>query len=433
MRSIIQFISAKPFLARAFELGRLVAITGLSQILVQLVGFLCAILVIRMLAPTEYALYILMNTMLGTMAVLADGGISSGVTSEGGKVWRDREKLGVVLATGLNLRKKFGLISLIVAIPALLFLLRTHETQWLTSLLIVLAVIVSFYSTLTGSMLQIAPKLQQDIAPLQKNMVQANVLRLLMLGASLVFFPFAFIAVLASGLPQLWANRRLRAISLPYANWKQDSDHIVRRQIMTFVKRLLPGSIYYCISGQITIWLISIFGSTTALAQVGALTRLTMVLSLFNIMVNMLIIPRFARLTDNKSILLAWYMRIHFYLIAFCAMVVFAAWIFPEEVLWILGDHYKGLNYELLLSIIGSCLNLIVGINFALNASRGWLLNPVITICLGIAGITGGVLLLDISTLRGVLLFNIFTGVVGLFVHPLFGFLKIITKRAVYD
>jgi hypothetical protein len=49
-------------------------------------------------------------------------------------------------------------------------------------------------------------------------------------------------------------------------------------------------------------------------------------------------------------------------------------------------------------------------------------------ISVGIAGIICGVLLVDVSTLRGVLHFNIFTGVVGLLIHPLFGFLKIVWK-----
>ena len=54
-----------------------------------------------------------------------------------------------------------------------------------------------------------------------------------------------------------------------------------------------------------------------------------------------------------------------------------------------------------------------------------------IGISLGIAGIIGGLLLVDVSTLRGVLYFNIFTGIVGLFIHPLFGILKIFRDRSV--
>lgn len=85
----------------------MIFITGGAQVLVQLTGLISGILIIRLLPTNEYAFYTLANTMLGTLAVLAGGGISTGGMSEGGKVWRDKARLGGVLATGLKLRRKF--------------------------------------------------------------------------------------------------------------------------------------------------------------------------------------------------------------------------------------------------------------------------------------------------------------------------------------
>ena len=65
---------------------KLIFVTGSAQIIVQATGLFCGILVIRLLPVNEYALYTLANTMLGTMTVLADSGISSGVMAQGGKV-----------------------------------------------------------------------------------------------------------------------------------------------------------------------------------------------------------------------------------------------------------------------------------------------------------------------------------------------------------
>lgn len=414
--------------ARASEWGKLISITGTSQALVQAVGLISGILVIRLLPTTEYALYVLANTMLGTMTVLADGGISTGVVSRGGSVWKDREKLGVVLATGLDLRRKFAVVSLLVSIPLMVVLLLNHDAGVLTCILITLAVVPAFVSALSGSLLQVAPRLKQDVIPLVKNQLMSNVMRLALLAASLVFVPLAFIAILASGIPQIWANFNLRRMSLPYANWRQKPDIKVRQEIMRFVKRMLPASVYYCVSGQITIWLISIFGSTMAIAQVGALTRLAMLLGIVNMVLNMLVVPRFARLVDTKA-LLDRYVKIQSGLIVVCGIAVIGVWLFSQQILWILGADYSGLSYELLLAIVGSCLNLIVGFNAVLNSSRGWLLHPVIAISFGVLSIVVGVILIDVSTLRGVLLFNIFTGVAGLFIHPLFGVVKIINKK----
>lgn len=89
-----------------FTIIKLFIVTGGAQILIQAIGFISGIMVIRLLSPQEYAYYVLANTVLGTMVVLADGGVSSGVMSQGAKVWQDKIKLGLVFSTGIHLRKK---------------------------------------------------------------------------------------------------------------------------------------------------------------------------------------------------------------------------------------------------------------------------------------------------------------------------------------
>src|SRR5436853_1163 len=139
MKGLVQRIYSNTNYIKAIEWGKHISITGSAQIVVQAIGFISGILVIRLLQTNEYALYTLANTMLGTMIILADGGISAGVMAQGGKVWQDREKLGVVLATGLNLRKKFATASLLIATPILLFLLQRHGASWLMAILVIAA------------------------------------------------------------------------------------------------------------------------------------------------------------------------------------------------------------------------------------------------------------------------------------------------------
>jgi O-antigen/teichoic acid export membrane protein len=424
LKSHVQRLSADGWLVKAYEWGKLFTVTGLSQLVVQSLGFVCGILVIRLLPTHEFALYVLANTMVGTLSVLADGGISTGVTSQGGKVWMDREKLGGVVATGFDLRKKFAAASLLIAIPAAILLLQTHHASWLMTFIIVLTIIISFFASLSGALLQVAPKLHQDILPLQQNQVMNNVMRLLVSTLTVTIFPFAFVAILANGLSQVWANLRLKKISDRYSDWSQKPDPAVRTEILKFVRKILPGSIYFCVSGQISIWLISMFGSTASIAQVGALSRLTMILTLLSSSINLLIVPRFARLTQDKDVVSGYYLKIQMLLLTASALFVSTSWFFSTEILWLLGARYANLETELVLATIGSCLNLVVGINYILNSSRGWLMSPLVVISAGIAGIIAGVSLIDVSTLRGVLLFNIFTGVVGLFIHPMFGIWK---------
>ncbi|GHV58611.1 hypothetical protein FACS1894182_11370 [Bacteroidia bacterium] len=428
--SVIQKLKNKitnhPHYGKAKHWTKLVTITGSAQILVQAVGFISGILVIRLLPVDEYALYTLANTMLGTMTILSDGGISTGVMAQGGKVWQDKPKLGAVLVTGLDLRRKFAGFSLIVSLPILAYLLLHHGATWITTILITVSLIPAFYAALSDNLLQIPVKLHQAIAPLQRNQVEVGVGRLLLTGITLFAFPWAFVAIVASGIPRIWGNVRLRRIASGFVDKKTEVDVEEKKEILKVVKKILPGSIYYAISGQITVWLISIFGQTTSVAQLGALGRLSAILSLFSAIFSILVIPRFARLEKNKIKLLKTYLWMFFAWLLVILFVFSIVYLFPNQILWILGGNYAKLNLELLLCIIGSCIMLIAGYAFSTYTSRGWVLNPLISISVSILSVIIGILLFDMSSLKGVLIYNIFLAIIQLIMNNTYLFYKVL-------
>ena len=410
---------------RILTWAKLVSITGASQLLIQGLSFVSGILIIRLLPTNEYGLYTLANTMLGTMLILADGGITTGVMSQGGKVWQDREKLGTVLATGLDLRRKFAVISLLVALPALLYLLRHHGASWLMTMLIAASLIPAFFTALSGTLLEIVPRLVQNVVPIQKIQVWGNTGRLFLLILSVFSFPLAYVAILAAGLPQIWTNKQLRKLSAEYADDSKQPSTEIRKQVFTTVKRILPEAIYYCLSGQITIWLISIYGSTAAVAQVGALGRVAIIFTILNNLLSVLIIPRFARLPENARLLFTRYVQTLVVMILAAGLIITATWLASPQILLVLGPKYAGLPKELVLVVIGAGINFISGSCFFTCTSRGWVINPLISISISLSGILLGIFLLDISTLKGVLIFNIFVSIPTVLMHIIYGFLRI--------
>ena len=425
MKPLVQRMYSNAFYVKVFEWFKLISITGSSQLLIQALGLVSGILVIRLLPTQEYALYTLANTMLGTMMVLADGGIATSVMAQGGKVWQSRERLGAVLATGFDLRKKFAVAALLIAIPLLLYLLRQHDAGWLTSLLIVASLIPAFFTTLSGNLFTVGPALHQTIAPLQKIQVGISAGRLLMLLLTLFVFPWAYIAIFAASLPQIWGNLHLRKISTAYADWDQKPDPAIQKDILAFVKRILPGSIYYCISGQITVWLISVFGTTTAVAQIGALGRLSITLNLFSGVFGTLIIPRFARLATDRRLLFRRFMQMVLGLIVLFVTIVLIVSMMPRQLLWVLGKNYSGLENELILSVAASCISLFAGLLFTISTSRNWAINPLISIPLTVFAIISGALLIDISSLAGILKFNLFVSSTEVLIYVIYCVLKI--------
>jgi O-antigen/teichoic acid export membrane protein len=386
--------------------GKLISITGSAQLIVQVVGFTCGILIVRLLPVQEYAFYTLANTMLGTMTVLSDGGISTGVMSQGGKVWQDKDKLGVVLATGLHLRRKFSVWSLAVAVPILFYLLIHNNASWLTAFLITASLIPAFYAALSDSLLEIVPKLHQSILPLQKNQVAVGTGRLLLTSLTMFIFPWAFIAVLAAGLPRIWGNIQLRKIVYGLADKKLKMDKVVQTEVLSIVKRRMPESIYYCLSGQINIWLISIFGTTAALASLGALGRFSMITSLFLVMFSTLIVPRFARFANDRRRLRNKALSVIAVLFVLCFFIISIAFIFSNQFLWILGESYYGLNQEFILIISAGCLSMFQGVFFSINSAKGWIISPILYILVSISTTVLSLFLVDISTLEGVIIFK---------------------------
>lgn len=407
------------------EWCRLVAATGSAQVVIQGIGFACGILIIRLLPTEEYALYTLANTMLGTLVVLADGGITNSLMAQGGKVWKDQKKLGSILVTGYVLRKRIALYSLVIALPVLFFLLRHHNFSHITALLVIISIVPAFIATLSGSLLAVSPQLHQSILPLKKIEILASLGRLSLLLTVLFSFPWAYIALVVAGVPQIWANFRIRRISRQFVDWKQEFSVEVYKNTMSFVRRIIPSSIFYSLSGQLTIWLISIFGSTTAVAQIGALGRLSMILSLFNVLFVTLVIPRFARLPLDRNVLLKKFLLMQIGLLMLFAPIVAIVAVFPEYFLMILGDRYSDLSKELVLSVLSGCISLLAGLIFTIASSRNWAINPLISIPLTTLAIIAGVVWIDISTLSGILWFNIFVAFFEFLVYLVFIFINI--------
>lgn len=409
--------------------GKLISVTGSAQIIVHAVGFASGVLIIRLLPVQEYAFYTLANTVLGAMTILSDGGISTGVMAQGGKVWEDKQKLGKVLVTGLQMRKKFAVVSMVISLPILLYLLMHNGASWLTSFLIILSIIPAFLAALSDSLLEIPVKLNQSIVPLQKNQISVSLGRLLLVASTIFIFPFAYISILTGGISRIYGNIRLKKVANIFADTSQLEDVLVKNEISKIVKRSLPGLIYYCFSGQISIWIISIFGNATSIAQIGALGRITSVLSLLMVVFSILIVPRFARIQNQPQKLLRHYSEILFsFLIIFLFLVGFIS-LFSDQILWVLGNNYKDLNNELILLIIGSSLTMIMAAALALYLSRGWILTYYISISASLFPIISGCYFFDISTLKGILHLNIFVALVQMVLHVFYGYYKIIKLK----
>lgn len=411
--------------ANIVQWTKLISITGSAQVIIQIVSFACGIFIIRNLSVAEYAIYTLANTMLGAMTILADGGIVIGVTAEGGKVWNDKDKLGSVITSGMNLRKKFAVASVFIAGAVLIYLLMHNKVSWYYSILILLSLIPVFYANLIDSLLEVAPKLHQDIKPLQENHIMANLGRLLLTIPLVFFIPFTPVAIIASGIPRIIANFKLKKISNKFITPNQEENLPTKKNILNMVKRIMPVEVYNIFSTNITVWILSVLGATTAIAQVGALFRIGAVLSFFTVIINTIIVPRYSRLHESKNDLLVKMFQIQVLVISFSLVIIFFTWLFSGQIIWFLGANYKNLDTELVLTVIIFCLNIVSTLIYTLCRSRGWVINPILNIGINLLSIVLGAFLFDVKSLKGILIFNIIVSAVLVFMHGLYSFFKL--------
>jgi O-antigen/teichoic acid export membrane protein len=410
--------------ARLTGLARAGATYGGAQMLVQAINLALGLYIVRSLGTAEFALYTLCNAMLGMMSLLADGGVASAVMAQGGKVWRERTRLGAVVATGLSLRRQLSLASMLIALPILGYLLHQHGAAGLEAALLIAVVLFGFALALSGTLWNVAPSLHQRIADISRiHLVQAS-LRGLAVIASIWALPAAAAVMAASSLAQLWANLRMRRLSAAVADVEQPLDRTVRSDMLTVVRRTLPVAVYHSFSSQITVWLISFLGTTTALAQVGALGRISQILMILPILLNGIVVPRFARLGAAPGALLGLYFGLLGGLAALGVLATAAVALLPSQVLWLLGPTYADLEAELVLAVAGAALALVSGAAYVLSSARGWFLPPSIAVASGVVGQVAAVLVLDVSSVAGALAMPIIASVPPLLVFVVYFVVK---------
>lgn len=392
--------------------------TTAAQAAVQGLGFAAGILVVRSLSPREYAFYTIATAGLGTMTVLTDSGIGSSVLALGGAVWEDRARLGAVLATGIHLRRRFARLALALGVPLMALLVHRQGASWTESILVAGSVVPVFLATVTGHLLEAVPRLHQLLAPLQLVQVAANAGRLLLIAVLVPFWPLAALASLVAALPQWCANLRLRSMADQRVNWRVSSDPQIAARIASQVRRTAPGAIYYALSGQLTVWLISLFGHANSVAAVGALGRLTTLLSVLGTVFSTLVVPRFARIpagaTDRVH---RRYAQAQIIFIAVCSVPVAALALLPGPALAILGPHYSGLGREAMLMAVASVCTLVCGAAYTLGAARGIVAPPILTLPSTILLQVLLVAVLPLGTVAGVIWVGILSAVGQWIVH----------------
>jgi O-antigen/teichoic acid export membrane protein len=385
-----------------------------AQGLVQLAGVAAGILLVRTLPVREFALYTLALSVTTFFTFLSDLGSTGSLVHFFHRAARKGEEFRPYLAAVLSLRRLgflVGAAAVAVAFPRAAAA-KGYES---TEIALVLAVIlVTVWFQIGAALRLLALRLADRYGVSYRAEVAGAVLRLL-LTAALVAAALlrAWIGMLASAVGTA-ATALLAARDGGVPRPPEETDlRPYRRRVLRYLLPTLPSALYFSVQGPLVVWLAATFGATRNIAEVGALSRLGMIVGLFSSLSGVVFLPRLARITDER----AWrvrYLQFGGALAAITLALLAAAALFPGPLLWILGAKYSGLHRELVLVVAGAGLTLLDGYAVGVNLARSWsrwqglaMLSLVAVQALLVAA-------LPLSTTQGVLTFNLLSSAAAL-------------------
>ena len=383
------------------------------QGLAQLIGFAAGIVVVRLLPVQDYAIYTIANSMQGALVVLADSGVASAAIGIGGRVWQNPVRLGQVIDAARATIKVTGALIVIPALLTFVLLLSRHGAS--VGQAMVLAALLAASSALAvfNSVDLVAARLGGSTRFIQLLSLGASGMRLAATAIAAAFglrVETAISALVVASGAQYWAT----------AHWLRGKvgrdaprDPSAAAELKSVAVRQFPNSLNYVFQGQISIWLLSIFGSSAGLADLGAVTRIGAIFAVLMATMQNVIVPVYARCQDPSRL-----GRLYLQILAGFAGLVLAPVVLvavaPQPVLWILGPQYAHLPAELVLAVLSASIGSLVSLAWMLNAYRAWFPPSRIWIPLELSAQIAVVLLIGVSTVSQVLMVAICSGLIML-------------------
>jgi O-antigen/teichoic acid export membrane protein len=419
-------------LAQARRWAKVLSAFFTAQVLTQLLGLSAGLVLVRTMPVHEFALYTLALSVVTFFTFVSDLGSTSSLLYFFHRTGGEGEDFARYFAAVRSLRRQaflIGAAGVVVALPHA----ATAKGYGRGEIALATAgVLLSVWFQIRASLAVLALRLvdrytESYVAEIAGGGLRLATAALLVWTAHLL----SWLAVLGNALSigavaALARPPAARAPAPPAATLAP-----YRRKVLRYLMPTLPSALYFSVQGPLVVWLAATFGSARNIAEIGALSRLGLVIGLFSNLSGIVLLPRLSRLTDERLY------RVRF--LQFGALLVciaLALWLavlaFPHRLLALLGQHYSGLDSELRLVVCGAGITLVGGYLVAVNLARSWTRWQGFAM-LGLAA-TQVVLVkaLALDTTEGVLTFNVLSGAAGLVMQLAMTVVGFVRPRAVH-
>lgn len=399
---------------RLFRWSTILGGFAVVQLLVQALNALAGFLLVRTMEKPDYAWFTIASGMSTALSILSDSGVGIAVTSIGGTIWQDKASLKGLVHAALRMRLKLAAIASVVVSGISLWLLLRNGAGLVTALGLTALVLAPIWQISTTAVLNVVNRLhsrtrQLQVADLVPAVVRASLTAALALLGGLSPLTALGAVVIAQLTQYGIVHRQVLPLLGVEVEPREVKEHAAR--IWKMVHQFLPSTIFWCLQGQLTTWLISVFATSSEVADLGALNRLAIIFAVLGGPLGQFILPAFARTSDRRRL---WLITLALVsgIMAFSGLLLLAAWLQGDWFLWLLGARYAHLHQELLLVLAGMSIGNLSGIVWALNNTRAWIRRIWLTIPVTLLTQAAAAFLFDLSTVKGVAGFIIATGAV---------------------
>lgn len=406
------------------RLAELFAAQGVTMAGNLLYGLLC----VRLLPKPEYAKFAVVFSALASLTLLLDIGISTGIVPLVGEKIADLQLIADYIASLRTLAHR--LFAVMAPLTLVVFPLMVRRQHWNapTIAAMLTAILVGGWFARVSGAYGVVLIIRRDRPRWYRAQMISSLGTLALLGifwGAHWFNVWWAIAFNVAGIVFVAESYFFRARKLLGVKGRSTPQR--RKAIVHLVLPQTPNVIFYAVQGQIPQILVTVFGLTVAVADVGALSRLGQIFVVFAQVNPLLLEPYFARLPRNR--LKANYLAAVAAIAAVCVSIVALGRFFPALFLWVLGPKYSSLRYEVLLLLIGSSIRYLSGSMFVIHSSRRfvywWNNLSVITLTLIVQALY--LFAGNLGTVRQALMFNIVSAAASLLVNILcafYGFLR---------
>lgn len=355
--------------------GRIVGVVTsfvVGQGTAQALTLLAGLFLVRHLSIQSYAqlgLAIGFQTMFST---LMDLGFAGTIVPLVGAHRDDRVLVGRYVRSAKHLRDLSFFVLAPIAIVAFLGVM--HRQHWSVGLqaALLISTLVALYSSGKVAYFSAPLILHGKLRSYYVLQVIAGLFRLgsyvaLAFAGGLTSWAAASIGALTVFFTAEWYARQAK----PLMDWPAREDPATDKKVLRYILPAAPAILFAAFQAQLTLVLISIFGGQTAyIAQVAALGRIGQVftvLATFNLMV---VEPFVARLNHRR--VLPTFVVLTSLACLVLAPIVYAAFMWPQVFLLLIGPKYSNLRDLLGWVILAASVNYIAGLIWMMNRARKW-------------------------------------------------------------